>query len=141
MSKDKIYGGLILIVSVVLIIWYTYWALYYGCWIGSQIESMVFAIPALNTVYFGSHAVESFFYSMFGPGLLQWIPTPPKFLAVGVPIWLAITAILGIAAWIGWTMLTTPPPVPLEELEAEEEKKEEEKEEEKEAKKTKKAKK
>ena len=31
----------------------------------------------------------------------------------------AIFAILGIGAWIGWTMATTPPPKPIEELEAE----------------------
>jgi len=138
MSKDKLYGGIILVVSVVLIIWYTYWALYYGCWVGSQVDSMVLVLPLSNTpiVYLGSHAVEGLIYSFMVPGILQWIPTPPKFLAVGIPIWLAITAILGIAAWIGWTMLTTPPPVPLEELEVEEEKKEEE-----ETKKTKKAKK
>ena len=138
MSKDKLYGGIILVVSVVLIIWYTYWALYYGCWVGSQVDSMVLVLSLSSTqiVYLGSHAFESLIYSFMAPGILQWIPTPPKFLAVGIPIWLAITAILGIAAWIGWTMLTTPPPVPLEELEVEEEKKEEE-----ETKKTKKAKK
>lgn len=140
MSKDKIYGGIILVVSVILIVWYTYWALYYACWIGSQIESSVLPLLLPNNVlvvYLGSHAIESFIYSLIAPAVLQWIPTPPKFLAVGIPIWLAITAILGIAAWIGWTMLTTPPPVPLEELEAEEEKKEagEQKEEGKKAKK------
>ena len=31
----------------------------------------------------------------------------------------AIFAILGIGGWIGWTMATTPPPKPIEELEAE----------------------
>jgi len=32
-------------------------------------------------------------------------------------MWIVVILILGIAMWIGWTMLTTPPPVPLEELE------------------------
>ena len=44
----------------------------------------------------------------------------------------AILGILGIGAWIGWTMATTPPPKPIEELEKEieaEEPKEEEKKE------------
>jgi len=44
----------------------------------------------------------------------------------------AILGILGIGAWIGWTMATTPPPKPIEELEkeieAEEPKKEEKQE-------------
>jgi len=46
---------------------------------------------------------------------------------VAIPVLIAFVAILGIGAWIGWTMATTPPPKPIEEIEAEE-KKEEEKE-------------
>jgi len=44
---------------------------------------------------------------------------------------IALIAILGIGAWIGWTMATTPPPKPIEEIEAEEKKEEEKAEEEK----------
>jgi len=47
---------------------------------------------------------------------------------VAIPVLIAFIAILGIGAWIGWTMATTPPPKPIEEIEAEE-KLEEEKEE------------
>jgi formate hydrogenlyase subunit 3/multisubunit Na+/H+ antiporter MnhD subunit len=46
---------------------------------------------------------------------------------VAVPMAIALIAVLAIGAWIGWTMATTPPPKPIEEIEAEE-KKEEEKE-------------
>ncbi|HZD12181.1 MAG TPA: hypothetical protein VE177_01510 [Candidatus Binatus sp.] len=35
-------------------------------------------------------------------------------IVIYVPVALAVLAILGITAWIGWTMLTTPPPAPLE---------------------------
>jgi len=31
----------------------------------------------------------------------------------------AVAGILGTGSWIGWTMATTPPPKPIEELEAE----------------------
>ena len=41
---------------------------------------------------------------------------------VAIPVLVAFVAILGIGAWIGWTMATTPPPKPIEEIEAEEEK-------------------
>jgi len=51
-----------------------------------------------------------------------------QFWAVAVVVLLAFLAIMFIGAWIGWTMATTPPPKPIEELETEEEKKEEEKE-------------
>lgn len=58
-------------------------------------------------------------------------PWPLSFWLVAIPVYLAFVLILGIGAWIGWTMATTPPPKPIEELEVEE-KKEEEKEEKKE---------
>jgi predicted DNA-binding transcriptional regulator len=32
---------------------------------------------------------------------------------------IAVAGILGIGSWIGWTMATTPPPKPLEEVEEE----------------------
>ncbi len=51
--------------------------------------------------------------------------------AVLVLVSIAFIAILAIGAWIGWTMATTPPPKPIEEITTEiEEKKEEEKKEE-----------
>ena len=34
--------------------------------------------------------------------------------AVGLPVLLFVLAVLVIAMWIGWTMMTTPPPAPLE---------------------------
>ncbi len=46
--------------------------------------------------------------------------------AVLVLVSIAFIAILAIGAWIGWTMATTPPPKPIEEITSEiEEKKEE----------------
>jgi len=50
---------------------------------------------------------------------------------IAIPVILAFLLVLGIGAWIGWTMATTPPPKPIEEIEAEE--KAEEKEEKAEA--------
>ncbi len=39
--------------------------------------------------------------------------------ALALPIYLIVVVICLIAVWIGWSMVTTPPPVPLEELEEE----------------------
>jgi cytoskeletal protein RodZ len=49
------------------------------------------------------------------------------FWLVAVPVFLAFIAVMVIGAWIGWTMATTPPPKPIEEItsEIEEEKKKE----------------
>ena len=48
-----------------------------------------------------------------------------QFWAVAIVVLIAFLAIMFIGAWIGWTMATTPPPKPIEELETEEEKVEE----------------
>ena len=56
-----------------------------------------------------------YLYAFFGPylGLLDpfWYN-----VAVGLPVILAVLMALGIMAWIGYTMMTTPPPAPLEEI-------------------------
>jgi predicted DNA-binding transcriptional regulator len=46
--------------------------------------------------------------------------------AVLVLVSVAFIAILAIGAWIGWTMATTPPPKPIEEITTEMEEKKEE---------------
>ena len=49
-----------------------------------------------------------------------------QFWIIAIPVFVAFVAILFIGAWIGWTMATTPPPKPIEEITSEiEEKKEE----------------
>ena len=58
---------------------------------------------------------------------LYW---PIEFTLVAIPVFLALIAILGIGAWIGWTMATTPPPIEnlneIEETKIEPEEKQEE---------------
>ncbi|MCL2643667.1 MAG: transcriptional regulator [Candidatus Bathyarchaeota archaeon] len=39
-----------------------------------------------------------------------------RLYAVVVPVYVAFIAIMFIGAWIGWTMATTPPPKPIEEI-------------------------
>jgi predicted DNA-binding transcriptional regulator len=57
-----------------------------------------------------------------------------RFWVIAIPVLVAFVAVMAIGAWIGWTMATTPPPKPIEEITAEVEKeKEEEKAEAKEA--------
>ncbi len=66
-------------------------------------------------------------------GYLALVIFFPKYQldAVLILVSVAFIAILAIGAWIGWTMATTPPPKPIEEITTEiEEKKEETKAEE-----------
>ncbi len=74
MSKDQTYGGLILVVSLVITIGYV----------------VSFLAPYLKLPLW----------------LREW--------AVALPVFLFVVAVLVICMWIGWTMLTTPPPAPLE---------------------------
>jgi predicted DNA-binding transcriptional regulator len=39
-----------------------------------------------------------------------------SFWTIAIPVFVAFIAILGIGAWIGYTMATTPPPKPIEEI-------------------------
>lgn len=57
--------------------------------------------------------------------LLHSSPSEIRFWAVAIVVLIAFLAIMFIGAWIGWTMATTPPPKPIEEIEAEETKEKE----------------
>jgi len=78
-------------------------------------------------VIIGALYTAGLFY--FGNPLSSW---PLEFWLIAVPVFLALIAILGIGAWIGWTMATTPTPKPIEEIasEIEEKRSAEQKEEE-----------
>ena len=102
MSKDQAIGGLIFIVCVVIAIGYIVGLFFYEPWIKD------FLMNSLN---------------------LDWSTASVRYWLVAVPVLVAFVAILGIGAWIGWTMATTPPPKPIEEIEAEVTKEEEEKKE------------
>jgi hypothetical protein len=43
-----------------------------------------------------------------------------QFWVIAIPVFVAFIAILAIGAWIGYTMATTPPPKPIEEITTEE---------------------
>jgi len=63
-------------------------------------------------------------------GWLVFLPPFPDWDIIVLKLtgFIAVLGILFIGAWIGWTMATTPPPRPLEEIEAEEKAEEEKKE-------------
>ncbi|NHI93112.1 MAG: hypothetical protein EAX96_11465 [Candidatus Lokiarchaeota archaeon] len=95
MQRDKIYGALILAFSALLLIYLSIadWA-----WL----LCMPRAVPK-DVIGFTL--------------LINWGLVFGWEWYVIFPLWLVTVLIFGIAAWIGWTMMTTPPPVPLEELE------------------------
>jgi hypothetical protein len=100
-SKDQSIGGVIFLVCIVVAIFYIV-TLFYPQWLG------VFGVNELS---------------------LSWT-SQAQFWLIAIPVFIAFIAIMGIGAWIGWTMATTPPPKPIEEItsELEESKEESEKE-------------
>ena len=54
-------------------------------------------------------------------------PWTIQFWLIALPVFIAFIAVMGIGAWIGWTMATTPPPKPIEEITTEVEEQKEEK--------------
>jgi len=103
-SKDQAIGGLIFIVCLVVIIGYI--VALFAPWIAADIlKPLLGRAPSQERIQF-------------------WLAE--------IPVLVAFVAVLGIGAWIGWTMATTPPPKPIEEIEAEERKEEEKEAEEKE---------
>ena len=97
MSKDQAIGGAILVVCVLIAVFYVV-TLFYPSWL---------------TIVGVSEAA------------VAWQGTVQYWL-LAVPVFLAFVAILLIGAWIGWTMATTPPPKPIEEITTEMEEKKEE---------------
>ena len=79
MNKDQTYGGLILLISLIITIVY----------------------------------IAAFFAPVVSPYIPSW-PAWLDWWAIAIPVFLFVIAALLICMWIGWTMLTTPPPAPLE---------------------------
>ena len=52
--------------------------------------------------------------SVAGIVLYAWLIYAFTILVLQITAFVAVAGIFGIAAWIGWTMATTPPPAPLE---------------------------
>ena len=98
-SKDQGIGGAILVVCVVVAIGYLV-TLFYPTW-----------LHTIGLIGNSSDALKS-----------------AQFWTIAIPVFIAFVAILFIGAWIGWTMATTPPPKPIEEITTEiEEKKDDQK--------------
>ncbi len=96
-GKEKAIGALIFIFALLVLLYYT-WVIVILQW-----------FPDLGTWVDGNFGI---FAGLFNPDPL---------VLVYLPIWLGVVLIMVIAMWIGWTMLTTPAPEPLEDFDFDEE--------------------
>ena len=79
------------------------------------IGGVIFIVCALIGLFY----VVTLFYPKWLGGLLNASDSNVQFWVIAVPVLVAFIAIMGIGAWIGWTMATTPPPKPIEEITSE----------------------
>ncbi|MFX1257598.1 MAG: hypothetical protein ACFFAN_07060 [Promethearchaeota archaeon] len=101
LAKDKLIGLLIMLVGIFVAIIYT---------LGSIVD--LFMESKLGGSHKNGFEIP-FLTDLFGIDLFSWK------LFVVAPLFLLVILICIIAIWIGYSMLTTPAPVPLEELEEE----------------------
>jgi hypothetical protein len=87
MSKDQAIGGAIFVVCLLV------------------------AIGYIITLFLTEQVV-----GLLGDAGLTTTVADVKFWIIAVPVFVAFVAVLFIGAWIGWTMATTPPPKPIEEI-------------------------
>lgn len=97
-AKDKIIGLIIMLLGIIIAILYT---------LGSIVDLFMEAIGVSDG--FKMPIISD----MLPFDIFSWR------LFVVLPLWLLVVLICIIAIWIGYSMLTTPAPVPLEELEEE----------------------
>jgi hypothetical protein len=95
-------------------------------------SEMVSKDQSIGGLIFTVCVVVAIFYlvTLFWPQWLSnWVSdfAGVQFWVIALPVFIAFVAIMGIGAWIGWTMATTPPPKPIEEITTEIEEKKEEK--------------
>jgi len=101
-AKDKIIGLIIMLLGIVIMVLYT---------LGSIVDLYLEATVGGKGFYMP--IVSQWTESFLGYDIFSWR------LFVVLPLWLLVVLICIIAIWIGYSMLTTPAPVPLEELEEE----------------------
>ena len=77
-------------------------------------DQVIGGVICLVCVVVGVLYTVGLFY--FGGNPLNW---GLSFWLIAIPVFIAFVAIMGIGAWIGWTMATTPPPKPIEEITSE----------------------
>ncbi len=96
MAKDKIIGAIVMLLGILIAVVYTMGSIL-DLWFGTLCGNPNWDV-ALR---------------LFEIDWLDW-----RLFAV-LPLWIMVLLIAIIAVWIGYSMLTTPAPVPLEELEEE----------------------
>jgi predicted DNA-binding transcriptional regulator len=80
------------------------WLIFLGC--------SIVAVLYFIAVVFPGNVVQLLGLDMYSETFRLYL--------IAIPVLFGFIVILAIGAWIGWTIATTPPPRPIEEIEADE---------------------
>jgi hypothetical protein len=98
-----------------------------------EVKKLLSKDQVIGGIIFAASLILGILYALglfyFGNPFSGWTI---GFWLIAIPVFLAFIAIIFIGAWIGWTMFTTPPPKPIEEIISKTEEKEMEQKEKKE---------
>jgi hypothetical protein len=94
------------------------WSVHGGCMAGKDqaIGGAIFIVCVLVAVIYAATLFYPHWLSVLGVNASS---ATVQFWTLAIPVFIAFIAVMAIGAWIGWTMATTPPPKPIEEIEAE----------------------
>jgi hypothetical protein len=99
MAKDKILGIILLVLGFLFLVIYT-------------------VMGPVDLIFYNLNADAVQFWDAIPGFQWEW--------ALMIPMFIVVLLVCIVMIWIGYSMITTPPPVPLEELEEELEREEEE---------------
>jgi predicted DNA-binding transcriptional regulator len=86
-----------------------------------KIGAAILSVCLLIGVFYVGTLFYPQWLNVFG---IQVTQSNVQFWTIAVPVLVAFIAILAIGGWIGWTIATTPPPKPIEDIPTPEETKE-----------------
>ena len=82
----------------------------------SKDQALGAVIAAVCVIVALAYVVLLFFYPNIQSMINIGSTANVRFWVIAAPVAVAFIAILGIGGWIGYTMATTPPPKPIEEI-------------------------
>ena len=84
-----------------------------------SIGGLIFGLCVIIALFFVITLIFPGWFNIIGIKVPIEAEASIRFWIISIPVFIAFVAVMAIGAWIGWTMATTPPPRPIEEITSE----------------------
>ena len=81
-----------------------------------SIGGLIFIVCSILAIFYFATLAFPRWLNVFGTTITN--EQEVRFWIIAIPVFIAFVAIMAVGIWIGWTMATTPPPKPIEEITA-----------------------